>query len=124
MLTTKLMSRFALATLGAAAVLVLEQGAFACANQQLACRIASTSAQLVGDASAASHLGLRSAAVNQYQVATAFCNCDYSVYTPGSGVLRQRYDLVKFRFGQIGGAPAASQPERNRMLELRDEFGY
>ena len=96
----------------------------ACQNQELACRIASTTAELVGDAQAAGHWALRGAAVQQYAVADAFCNCDFTIYTPGTGILQSRYNMVKFRFGQMGGAPAASQPEINRMLDLRKEFGF
>jgi hypothetical protein len=94
-----------------------------CPNQQLACNIASVSSQLVGDADAAWHWDLRWAAYNQYLIAYDFCRCDYSIYTPGSGVLVSAYAQVKYAFGAMGGAPAASQPEKNRMLQLRKLFG-
>lgn len=110
---------FALFTSG----LATSATAQSCPNQQLACRISTAASSLSGAARGANHPYLEWAAYNLQDVASDFCRCYYGRYSPGTGVLLDRYDNVEYTFSGIQARGDITQVEVNAMARLRRVMG-
>lgn len=96
----------------------------ACPNQALACRISSAAVNLYHQAHQVGHHPyLVNASAQLNEVASDFCYCNYSRFSPGSGVLMDRYHYVRYVYDVISNRGDITPNETNAMNRLISVVG-